>query len=479
MLAVYIVIIAFIAILSVCTVPYKRNLRKKLNQKEYPLKCIFGAAMFLTDKILGNQTNKSPFLNKALRELKVKEDIKKDKYLYVVSKMAFCLAGVSITMAIGIGIEIAGTEDSSRIKSLKRDSTSPITYNIYSQNEKGEKKALTIDVEQKELKEEDTVAEIKNLQKELVKKVLGKNKSAEYVTEPLNLVSSIGEDNILISWNIDDSNVIAYDGQPGKNIPDEGRLVKLTAIMNYKKVSVEYSFNVNVFPKKSENSIQSEVQSYVDNEDIYSKDVRLPEEIKGEKITYFSSEKQNSILVIIAGVLISGAMFFLKDNDIKKQLKERNRQLSADYPEIVSKLLLYHGAGLSVKTSIEKIVNGYEEDKKENTKVFRYAYEELEIALIKMKSGMSEATAVNEYGKSCGLHCYIKLSGIIEQNIKRGTNAMSIVLKNELANAMLEKKNTMLKEGGQISTKLMGPMVIMLVITMTIIMVPAIMSMHL
>jgi tight adherence protein C len=70
------------------------------------------------------------------------------------------------------------------------------------------------------------------------------------------------------------------------------------------------------------------------------------------------------------------------------------------------------------------------------------------------------------------------LTGIIEQNIRRGTNAMSIVLKNELNTAMLEKKHVMLKEGGQISTKLMGPMIIMLVVAMAIIMVPAFLSMN-
>ena len=40
-----------------------------------------------------------------------------------------------------------------------------------------------------------------------------------------------------------------------------------------------------------------------------------------------------------------------------------------------------------------------------------------------------------------------------------------------------EKKNNMLKSGGQISTKLLGPMVIMLIISIVVIMAPALMSM--
>ena len=59
----------------------------------------------------------------------------------------------------------------------------------------------------------------------------------------------------------------------------------------------------------------------------------------------------------------------------------------------------------------------------------------------------------------------------------RGTKDLSLVLKAELKEAMNEKKNNILKNGGQISTKLLGPMVIMLVISIVIIMVPAFMSM--
>lgn len=44
---------------------------------------------------------------------------------------------------------------------------------------------------------------------------------------------------------------------------------------------------------------------------------------------------------------------------------------------------------------------------------------------------------------------------------------------------MIEKKNTMLKAGGKISTKLMGPMIVMLIVAMAIIMVPAFLSMNL
>lgn len=476
---VYTGIAVIIIILYFCTLPYKRNLRKELDKREYPLKSLFGLAMFITDRFPKKRTKKNTFLNQAIRDLKIRKDIKKERYLYTVNKISYCLIGTVITVLIGIGVEISAMENNSEIKSLKRDNNLEVSYNIYSQNEKGEKKELTIDVGQKQLKKEDILKEMKSKQEELVQKVLGKNESMEYVTEPLNLVSSIGKNNILVSWDIGDNSIIGYDGALSDDIPIEGKLVMLTALMTYQELTLEYSFYIHVFPKKSDGSIESQVQSYIDDEDVYSQEVRLPEKINGEKIIYYNSKRQNSVWIIVVGFVISVAIFVLKDHDMKKELKERNRQLLIDYPEIVSKLLLYHSAGLSIKTAIEKIVDGYKQDKAENSKMFRYAYEELEVAFIKMKSGISVTAAINDYGKNCGLHCYIKLSGIIEQNMRRGTGAMTMVLKNELNAAMLEKKHTMLKEGGQISTKLMGPMIIMLIIAMVIIMVPAFMSMNL
>mgnify|MGYP007104308634 FL=1 len=140
--------------------------------------------------------------------------------------------------------------------------------------------------------------------------------------------------------------------------------------------------------------------------------------------------------------------------------------------------MLYYGAGLSIKSAIERMVAEYNVEKKKNSKAFRYAFEELSMCSVKMKSGVPETVAISEYGNRCNIHCYIKLAGLIEQNLKRGTKELTLVLKSELKDAMNERKNNLLKNGGQVSTKLLGPMVLMLIITIAIIMVPALLSIN-
>lgn len=300
----------------------------------------------------------------------------------------------------------------------------------------------------------------------------------ERVNKPLNLVNSIG-DNISVSWSISDNSIIDYNGNILDSVPEQGCIVSLTATMMFNGISSDYTFSINVFPEKEDKGIQEEIQEYVNENNRYDEKVKLPTVVNGQSLKYYYVISKTSGWIVLAGFAAAIAIYFLKDQDIKKGVKKRNRQMLIDYPEIVSKLLLYYNAGLSVKSSIERIVMDYKSEKQKDKNMFRYAYEELDISLVKMKSGFSEREAINDYGSRCGLHCYIKLSGIIEQNLKRGSKEVSYALKNELNSAMLERKNTALKEGGEISTKLLGPMILMLIISMVIIMVPAFWSVNL
>ena len=157
------------------------------------------------------------------------------------------------------------------------------------------------------------------------------------------------------------------------------------------------------------------------------------------------------------------AVFFLKDRDLKSEVKKRNIQLQSDYPEILSKILLYSNAGLSIKSSIERIVRQYEDEKKKNSKKYNYAYEELKMATVKMKSGVSEINAINQYG-DCLLYTSdpghggddpgkVGVNGTKEKDVNL---AISKCLKKVLEDngfdvVMTRNKDEILNEGGKFS----------------------------
>lgn len=477
---VYITGIVTVGLLFLCTLPYKRTLRKKLNKRRHKLKPLYGMAMFLTDRMPKKVIYRNTTINKRIRELTVKEDIKKEKYLYVVEKISISIFMTIVCLFIGFIASIGEKRNhNAEISSLRRDVSDVKTYEFVAEKKNGETEKVIIDLNKKELNKEKILQLFDNKKEALMKTVLKDNETLEQVDTQLNLVSSFGEENILIAWDISDSSIVGYDGNISEKVSEKGEIVNLTATMMLENISKDYTFSIKVFPSKDAQSLQNQLQSYVNENQVYADEVQLPSEISGEELKYFYETENIGIWILPIGIILAIVVFFLKDRDLKKASENRHRQMAGDYPQIVSKTLLYYGAGLSVGSAFERIIQDYKSAKESDEKLFRYAYEELHLMLLKIKSGVSESVALNEFGVRCGLHCYIKFAGILEQNIKRGSRELSGALKTEVNSAIMEKKNTALKMGNYISTKLLGPMIVMLIVSMAIIMVPAFLSVNL
>ena len=110
---------------------------------------------------------------------------------------------------------------------------------------------------------------------------------------------------------------------------------------------------------------------------------------------------------------------------------------------------------------------------------YRYAYEEMKIARYRMKSGVPEAEAYAEFGRRCDTASYIKLGCLLEQNIKKGTKGLKSILEGEVREAFADRKLLAKKKGEEASTKLLLPMLLMLLVSMAVVIVPAFMSMNL
>ncbi len=475
MIKIAIVIVVEVLIVTGFSFFYKKKKREKINKKENKLWFMYGISMFVADVMPKKLIYQNFKVKSAIERLEVKGKINKALYEYAIKKISICLLIIFATVSFSLIMWQTESEEQKDIQTVERSDVTDKQYAINIKDEKGNKEKVTLNVEKRQYTSEEIKRSINKAKKELIKKVLGKNKSAEHVDRQLNLVSEIGE-NIGVSWSISDNEKIDYEGNLSENIDKQGELINLTATMSFQKVSEDYMFSLRVYPPVGQNTKAGELQKYINENQIYNKQVNLPNKLKNKNVTYGNIVEKYSLWILIIGVFFGIAVFFLKDTELKGHIKERERQLNNDYPEIVSKIMLYYGAGLSFKSTVERIVNNYQIEKEQYNER-RYAYEELESAMIKMKNGVSERVAISEFGTRCRTQQYIKLSGLIEQNIKRGTRELSYVLKNELIMATNEKKNNMLKSGGQISTKLLGPMVIMLIISIVVIMAPALMSM--
>ena len=144
-----------------------------------------------------------------------------------------------------------------------------------------------------------------------------------------------------------------------------------------------------------------------------------------------------------------------------------------DYPEIVSKLTVFSGAGLPVRRAWERIVLEYEAACRAGTQTERAAYREMAAAYHRMQRGVPELQAYAEFGAGCRLRPYRKLSGLLEQNVRNGAEGLRKALETEMESAFEEEKALARRRGEEESTKLMLPLFLMLMIIMVMVSVPA------
>ncbi len=304
--------------------------------------------------------------------------------------------------------------------------------------------------------------------------MLNGNASQEEIRSKLNLARKIEGYPFRISWDSDNYELVYTDGTViNEQVEENGELVNLTAVLAYDDYREEHIFAVRILPPiySEEEIITKKIyEALKEREELYGKEqhMELPDEVENIKLRWTEIKKDSSgylFLLVCIGAL---GTYFLQDRDLKEKAEKRNRQMLLDYPCVISKLTLYMGAGMTIRNAFCKIANDYG---KENN--FRYVYEEMLITCYELDNGISETSAYENFGKRCRLPQYTKLSNILIQNLRKGSNGILTALRQEAVNAFEQRKNTAKKLGEEAGTKLLLPMMLMLGIVVVLIIVPA------
>ncbi len=123
------------------------------------------------------------------------------------------------------------------------------------------------------MSKDESLKLMENSRNKLVKLVLDKNKSANHIDKPLNLIREIPDTDISVTWDISDGRVLNYDGQIMSDVSQEGTIVNLTANMELNELTLSYTFAVNVFPRNYKGDIQEAVQQYINSQDSEQKKI--------------------------------------------------------------------------------------------------------------------------------------------------------------------------------------------------------------
>lgn len=395
-------------------------------------------------------------------------------------------------LIIALGILVTGAD----MACSRTQMTPSIERNDYGKGKKVEELDVQIGNKKKKVRTSVEVSErqysakeVQELFSRIIRKmdrlILAGNETLDHVDEDLDLVTDIPGEPVKVSWELDRYDVMDIQGKlKEQNISEKGVLVKLNAVLTYtanEKEQASYQCVACVYPKKlsGEESTKKDVEEAIKKADTATKEKKkliLPEMLDTNELRYYQPFNERGPVITVMGMMIGILLYALQKQNIRKAEEERKKQMIEDYPEVISKLTLYLGAGMTVKKAWRKITEGYMKEKEDENE--RYVYEEMRQTCHEMDSGVTEAEGYENFGRRCDLQIYIRLGALLSQNLRKGTKGLSELLKLESIQAFEERKARAKRLGEEAGTKLLLPMFLMLAVVLIIVIVPAFLTMQ-
>lgn len=471
---------------------------KQIDRKEHKLYFLYPLANdFLIRTRIYEYLQRRKEIHEAMKALYVTNKAELLQKLYWCNKVAMVFLILTVFSFLSLVWQLGSVSDSilQEGKYLTRpeagegslEAELKVTLEDISDEEEREpvrSEEMTITVEERKYTEAEVYTFLTESAEYLKKAVLGNNKSAYNLHEPLNFMPDIPGTGVTVEWKPEDYNIIHSDGTIGCETLTEPTSTSVIATLSCQKQVKDVCLSFLVMPgedKKTENLpelLQGEIHKSADRTADRIR-LELPTTLKHYQLRWSEKKGDMGMWILLFGIMVALLLWMLMDQELERKMKLRKQQMMLDYPEIINKFTLLVNAGMTIKQAWLRITEDYSArsgkiSKGKNEK--RYAYEEMLVTANELRLGGSENTAYEQYGRRIGLIPYIKFGSLITQNLKKGNKGFTELLKQEAMEAFEERKETAKRLGEEAGTKLLMPMMLMLVIVFMIILIPAFIS---
>lgn len=465
---------------------YEKDFISTCLKKENPLHFFYPMSLYILDKCKLHSYILSQNAKDALDSINIGKDKEIQLRLYWCKKCSYIIIALILVTVFSIFNEMGSLNESDLIdgniilRPSYGEGAKEVKLNINVKDE-GEliKDVLKFNVEERRYENEEIMTKLKEAMKYIDAHILGDNESLDSIRYPLNLMREIPGTSIKVKWELDDKNIIDSKGYvKNDNLKGEGELIEIIACFEYYEIVEKYPITLKVKPKvftKEEQTIK-ELKDAITSQskETLTKDKQsLPVQLGNKKVHYNEPEERKSEKIFLIGMFIVGFIYFLMDKELLDHNKKRETQALIDYPEIINKFVLLLGAGMTMKNAWGKISKEYSLKTQGDEKRKRYAYEEMIITYNELNNGVIETNSYENYGKRMRVLPYLRFSSLISQNLKKGSKGLLDLLEYEATDAFNERKELAKRLGEEASTKLLLPMMLMLLIVLAIVMVPA------
>ena len=152
---------------------------------------------------------------------------------------------------------------------------------------------IDIEIQEKKLTFEEATKIFSKYRETLDNNILGDNSSFLKITKPLNFPSSIGEEEIAISWYISKPNIIDYTGNIiTENILSEKEDLEIIATLTLDSHTAEICYFISVY--KTPLSPKEELTSYInqvinDNHSLNKDHIDLPSHMNDIDLSFYET----------------------------------------------------------------------------------------------------------------------------------------------------------------------------------------------
>lgn len=179
---------------------------------------------------------------------------------------------------------------------------------------------------------------------------------------------------------------------------------------------------------------------------------------------------EGDISGLLVGLIVTFVLVYYVKQSVDKQVAKRHLQMKLAFPDVVNQLIILSGAGLTLRSAWIKVAK--------EMNLGSPLHKEMEIVAQQMENGVSDLIALDDMSNRCNLPEMKRFISVITQNIQRGGRDVIFAMESigkELWDARKAAAKRMSEEAG---TKLLFPMMFMLVAVIMLVAAPALISIN-
>lgn len=402
---------------------------------------------------------------------------KRDKK--IPGKVAICIIGLEI---LGCIISLAGGSGEAVVKRIRRPAAGEKTDERELTARSGrDKENVTVKISDRELTEKEAGKWLENAEREVKKGYLGENGDSSRVYRDLCLKSRYCGV-VKAEWEITPDGIFDSSGEIKNNAVKKPTKVTVKCLLSYRDQSRVVNLICTAVPVPADADIGfdyylDEALARVDTEEPESEFVTLPDQVNGKEVVFSEKREDDGLKLTILMAVALGLYVFYVRYTKKDRQKKRQREISLDYPRIVSQLSMYIGAGFSVKAAFVQVGNAYIVSRNRGHPE-SVAFEEVLRMNRRIRDGEDEEGAYRRLGDTLMDKGFRKLTLLLSQSIRKGNRELRDMLEREEKEAYDRRRTDARVAGEEASLKLLIPMMGLLGVIFIVLVVPAFMQIN-